>query len=182
MQPLKRLFREKYQLTNYQIALLGYFYKTVLSEVSKLLIIGLLFGQHLEELLITLSVMIVLRCFTGGLHFDTYWGCLFGSILLVGLSVLVLPSLMMAFPFKVLVLLLCIVVINRIGPVISRYRPAYDEGFLNRCKWFVLIFISFYALLIYIMPNSYLLNVGAGVIILHTLQLVAAKYKRKESL
>lgn len=182
MQPIKRLLRERYQLTNYQIALLGYFYKTVLSELSKLLIIGILFRGHLEELFFVLVVMIVLRCLTGGLHFDTYLGCLLGSILLVGLSILVMPPLMVAFPFKVLGLLLCIIVINYIGPVVSKYRPPYGKELLNRCKRLVLLFISFYALLIYIMPDSYLLNVGLGVIILHTLQLTAAKYKRKESL
>lgn len=179
MQLIKRHLKEKYQLTNYQIAQLGYLYKTVFSEISKLLIMGFLFHAYLTEYLFSIAVMLILRCLTGGLHFDTYLTCLTGSIVLMGLAVIFLPPLISHLPLKSLFLLFCLLIINSIGPIVSKYRPSYSKEHLTYCKRIVLCFIFIYSLLVYVMPDTHLLNVGTGVILLHTLQLIAAKIQRK---
>ncbi|MBQ9990043.1 MAG: accessory gene regulator B family protein [Lachnospiraceae bacterium] len=181
MEAVKTHLKEKYQLTNYQIAQLGYLYKTALSEISKLILMGILFHNLFSEYLFSLAIMLVLRCFSGGLHFDTYLGCLLGSLLLMAASLLILPPLMAEFSFSFPCLLLCMLSINCIGPVTSKYRPEYSKEHLKRCKRIVLCFISFFSLLVYIMPDSRFIHIGVSVIILHTLQLMAAKYIRKEN-
>lgn len=182
MEAVKKHLKEKYRLTNYQIAQLAYLYKTIGSEISKLIIMGIVFHDYFTEYLFSLAVMLVLRCFTGGLHFDTYPGCLTGSLFLTGASILLLPPLVARFPFKALWLVLCMIIINFIGPIPSKYRPEYSREHLHRCKKIVLLFIGLFSLSVWLMPDSPFIHIGVSVILLHTLQLMAAKYKRKENL
>lgn len=81
MKTFKQLLKEKYHLSNYQIAQLTFLSKTVFSELSKILIMGVIFHKQLPLYFFSLLIMLVLRCSTGGLHFYTYVGCLTTSII-----------------------------------------------------------------------------------------------------
>lgn len=179
MEQLKRHLKETYNLSNYQLAQVSFLFKTIASEISKILIMGILFHNQLPLYLFALSVMLCLRGSTGGLHFYTYAGCLVTSALYLGLAIYILPHNMSAKSFQLIGVLLCILLCNYIGPITSKYRPDSCKEHFTQCKRFITIFISFYALLIYIMPESNYLNVGFWVIILHSLQLVIAKICKK---
>jgi hypothetical protein len=66
---IKNYLREKHQISNYQIAQIEFLFKTIFSEFSKIMIIGLLFPNQLEAYLFALCIMLFMRCSTGGLHF-----------------------------------------------------------------------------------------------------------------
>ena len=70
---IKNYLREKHQISNYQIAQIEFLFKTIFSEFSKIMIIGLLFHNQLEAYLFALCIMLFMRCSTGGLHFYTYF-------------------------------------------------------------------------------------------------------------
>lgn len=179
MEQVKRHLKDTYHLSNYQIAQIIFLFKTIASEVSKILIMGILFHNHLTLYLFALVVMLFLRCAMGGLHFYTYIGCLLTSTLYLWLAIYILPYISMAKYLQIATLLLCILICNHIGPIISKYRPDCCKERFNQCKNFICKFIFFYALIIYIIPENKYSLVGFWVIILHSLQLIIAKIRKK---
>lgn len=179
MEQLKRHLKDTYQLSNYQIAQAFFLFKTMASEISKILIMGVLFYDKMPLYLFALFIMVFLRSSMGGLHFYTYLGCLTMSALYLWLSVYILPNITVVRFLQIAALLLCIVICNQIGPITSKYRPDCCKEHFEQCKQFILRFIFFYALILYIMPENQYLSVGFWVIILHSLQLTVAKIQKK---
>lgn len=179
MEKLKKHLKDTYQLSNYQIAQLAYVLKTFTSELSKMLIMIILFHRQLPAYLFSLFIMLFLRCSTGGLHFYTYIGCLLASITYIYFAIFILPTLLLPAFMQLLLLLLCVVVCYHIGPVVSKYRAKPSQTLFTRGRNTTCTFIFIYALILYIMPANHLMNVGFWVIILHSLQLIIAKIKKK---
>lgn len=180
MEWLKQHVKDNYHLSSYQIAQISFLFKTLFSEVSKILIMGIAFRDQLSLYFFALFVMILLRSCMGGLHFYTYPGCLAVSVLYLWLAVYMLPLFPVTIYIKLILLLLCALTGNLIGPVISKYRPESCRKHFTQCRQFSTIFILFYALILYIMPEtSQYLSVGFWVIILHSLQLIAAKIRMR---
>lgn len=180
MKTFKHYLKEKHNLSNYQIAQLAFLGKTVLSEISKVLIMGIIFYKHLPLYFFSLLIMLVLRCSTGGIHFYTYIGCLAASIIFLWSVIVLLPIIIVPLSVQLILLLLCILSCYSIGPIPSKYRPPYSNTFIQKCKLIISIFIFLYTIVLYIIPGSPYLNVGFWTIILHSLQLTIAKYIRKE--
>lgn len=179
MEKLKKYIKEKYNLSNYQIAQIVFLFKTILSEVSKILIIGIAFYNRLPLYFFALFILLFLRCSTGGLHFYTYWGCLLTSALYMVLAIYILPIIPVSKYLQLLIVLACILLCNHIGPIISKYRPAECKKQFGKCKNFISIFLFFYAIILYVIPENVFLIAGFWVIILHSLQLFVANFLRK---
>ena len=179
MELIKKYLKTKYQLSNYQIAQIAFLFKTLLSELSKMIIMGIIFHKHLTLYLFALFVMLFLRCSTGGLHFYTYWGCLACSITYIALALWVLPPITLPTYIKLLLLVICILVCNSIGPIVSKYRPTPSEELYTRGKNTTCKFIFIYSLALFIIPENPYLIVGFWTIILHSLQLIIAKIRKK---
>nr|WP_318686134.1 accessory gene regulator B family protein [uncultured Acetatifactor sp.] len=179
MENIKKQIKEKYHLSNYQIAQIVFVFKTFGSELSKMLIMGILFRNRLPQYFFALLIMLLLRCSTGGLHFYTYPGCLIGSAIYLGLSVFILPDITPPKYLQLLMLAGCILTCYLIGPVTSRYRPDPAPDYSRRFRNFTCLTIFFYALFSYIVPEGSLTSAGFWVIILHSLQLCAAKIQKK---
>ncbi len=180
MKFLKNYLQKKYGYSNYQIAQLEFFFKTIFSEASKMVIMGILFRNHFSEYLFALCVMLGLRCTTGGLHFYTYFGCLFTSIVYLALAIYIFPPFKLISYIQSLLLLVCFILCYLIGPITSKYRPPIPDKPYRRFRAITCGIIFAYAVLLYIIPQGPHLTVGFWVIILHTLQLTVAKLYRKE--
>lgn len=179
MDKVKTYLKDTYQLTGYQATCVIFFFKSTFSEVSKTLIMALLFHNHLPEYFFALFIMLFLRCSTGGIHFYTYWGCLLMSICYMAFSIVLLPMLRLPLPIQVIMLVLSMITCYCIGPVVSKYRK---EATPERKLHFRLIasgFILVYTILLMFFPKVELLYVGFWVIITHSLQLIVAKIRKK---
>lgn len=181
MVPVKTILKEKYGLSFYQADQVFFVCKTLGSEFSKLLIMGILFQNRLSYYFFSLLVMLVLRCLIGGLHFYNYWACLVSSILYLLCAIYVLPNINIPSHLQLIALSACIGVCYLIGPIASKYRPNACRKNFKRNANLACKFIFFYALLLYIIPENNYSIVGFWVIILHSLQLLAAKiYERRQ--
>ncbi len=181
MNQLLFYIQNKYEYNNYQIAQLKYLFKTIFSEISKIIIMGILFFHNLNFYLFSLLVMLCLRCCTGGFHFYTYWQCLGLSIVFLFFPAIVLPRFFLPFLLRMALLSACSLCCYTIGPVPSKYRPPLAYQNIKRCRRLVGGYIIFYSVLIYLFPENPLFNAGFWIIILHTLQLMAAKARKEES-
>ena len=179
MSTIKLVLKEKYNLSNYQIAQLVFLLKTLSSELSKTLIMGILFRKYMSLYLFALLIMLCLRCTTGGLHFYTYLSCLAASTVYLWLAVIFLPSFMLPKTFRLVSLLCSLLICYYCCPVPSQYRPEYPQSLITRCRKTVCSFVFTYTLILYIIPDSQYLQVGFWVIILHSLQLLVAKIQKK---
>lgn len=179
MEAVKQYLKNTYQLSNYQVAQLAFLAKTIFSELSKIIIMGFLFHNHLAAYLFALFFMLFLRCSTGGLHFYTYRDCLAASILYIWLAIAVLPRLTFPLYLKILFLLISILTCRLIGPVVSKFRPKPSAQHAKRCKNITCIFIFIFSILLYIIPDNPYMIIGFWIIILHSLQLLVAKIRKK---
>lgn len=179
MDKVKTHLKETYHLTGYQAAQVIFLFKSLFSEFSKMLIMGILFHQHLPEYFFALFVMLFLRCTTGGIHFYTYWGCLLMSISYVGSSILVLPWIPLVLPIKVAFLIGAMNTCFIIGPIASKYRPEAPQKQITRFRILSSGFILLYTIVMTIFPQVAILNIGFWVIIMHSLQLIVAKILKK---
>lgn len=180
MEQVKSYLKNTYELSNYQIAQIFFLYKTIFSEVSKILIMGFLFHGKLPLYIFALFVMIVLRSLMGGLHFYTYLNCLLASAIYLGLAIYVLPHIPIVLNLQIILLLFSILICNHIGPITSKYRPESCKRYFTQYKRLATVFILLYTLILYIMPrNNPYLCVGFWVIMLHSLQLIIAKLQAK---
>lgn len=176
---IKKYLKEKHHLSNYEIAQIEFLLKTISSELSKMIIMGILFHKHMVLYLFALCIMIYLRSTTGGLHFYTYIGCLTTSILYIGLATILLRNIVLPVYLQLTILFICILTCYWIGPMVSKYRQEPSPQKFCQCRNITCIGIFIYALITYIMPENQFITVGFWIIILHSLQLLTAKIRKK---
>lgn len=179
MKTIEQHLKEKYHLSSYQIAQLTFLGKTFFSETIKILIMGIIFQKYFLLYSFALFIMIILRCSTGGLHFYTYLSCLFTSTIYIWLAIILLPKILIPLNLKIVLLLISILAVTILAPFHLNTDP-HSVTILSEDakKRFLILFL--YKLILYIMPKSTYLTVGFWIIILHSLQLMTAKYTRKE--
>ena len=176
---IKQFLKERYNLSNYQIAQIAFFFKNIFSELSKMLIMGILFHRHLKMYFFLLVLMCLLRSFSGGIHFYTYKNCLICSVVYMWIAISVLPNIVLPWHARLFLLHACIMVCYCIGPVLSKYRTHFPQKRLYYCRNVTCLIICIYAFIMFIIPeNPYLIS-GFWMIILHSLQLSAAKIQTK---
>ena len=176
---MEKFLKKYYQFDDYQVALLQFIGKTFLSEISKLLIMGIIFRDRLDLYAAAITVMIFLRTATGGLHCKRYISCLLASFTYVFLSIMVLPLIPVNKVFQLILLFICMLSTYSIGPVTSTVHLPLTDGLVKRVKIRAFLFIFFFIVVTYIVPESPYITVGFWVIILHTLQLGAARIIKK---
>ena len=81
MNNFKANIKQKYNISNYQAEQIIFVIKSLGSELSKMLIMGILFRNEILLFLFQLIFMCFLRSFSGGFHFYSYWSCLLASVL-----------------------------------------------------------------------------------------------------
>lgn len=172
---MHEFLKREYQFSDFQIAQLNYLWKTMASEISKLLIMGIIFKDILGIYIFAVVVMMLLRSATGGLHCHTYISCFFVSLTYMFLSLIVLPVFPVNKLLQMVLLFACILCNYFIGPVTSKYRRPMSEKTIRRVQGQAFVIIFFYLILMYITPESPYITAGFWVIILHTMQLIAAK-------
>lgn len=177
---MREMLKKQYQFSDFQIAQLEYVGKTVASEVSKLLIMGLLFHDRLGLYLFAMAVMVLLRTSTGGIHCSKYISCLIVSITYVFLSLYVMPLIPVNKLMQMILLFACILCNYFIGPITSKVRRPLPEKTVKRVRMQAFVIIFFYLTLTYIVPESPYITVGFWVIILNTMQLIVAKLLKKK--
>lgn len=176
---MHELLKEQYEFSDYQIAQLEYLAKTLVSEFSKLLIMGIIFSNVLGIYIFAVSVMLLLRTATGGLHCKKYLSCFLVSFSYMFLSLIVLPCIPVNKVFQLIFLFICMLGNYYIGPVTSTVHAPLRDQLVKRVKLQAFLIIFFYLTITYIIPESPYTIAGFWVIILHTLQLVAARITKK---
>lgn len=172
---MREFLKTQYQFSDFQVSQLQYLWKTLASEFSKLILMGILFHNILGVYTFAVMIMMLLRSSTGGLHCRTYLSCFLVSFSYMFLSLAVLPVIPVNKLVQMILLFVCILCNYYIGPVTSEFRRPMAEKARNRVRGQAFLIIFFYLVLTYITPENPYITAGFWVIILHTAQLAAAK-------
>lgn len=173
---IQAYLKTEFGYSDFQIAQIKYALLCILSESSKLIILGIFF-YNMDKFSLYLWATIVLctlRTATGGLHYNHYWSCLLMTFLFFFAGILILPMLPLMMYGHILLLGVCIGINYRYAPIVSSYRPIPDGVSVKRSKMQSFVFITIYALLMFIIPENPFLTVGSWIIILQSLQLFVA--------
>lgn len=179
MNRIKEYLKRKYGLSNYQVAQLAFVFKTASAELSKILIMGIIFHSNLKLYTFLLIIMCSLRTFSGGLHFSTYTRCLLASSMYIGSIISILAQITLPMYVRLFLLTFAIIACYTIGPVLSKYRTHFPERQLYLCRNITCFIIFIYTIIMYIIPENSYLVAGFWMIILHSLQLYVAKIRKK---
>ena len=180
MQTLKLMLKEYY--TPKEIAILRYIYLCFTYETSKFLIMFIFFtilGLH-KEYCIAILALLSIRNFLGGLHFEHYWSCFLFTFLFMGTGIWLSLNVSLPRDIELVILILSVITGFLIGPVISTKRRALSkkQSIIYRlCGTFILLI--YFTLFTFKKTFPYS-NIYFWVIVLQTLQLIFAKYLRKE--
>ena len=175
MKYIERRLTESKKYTRYQVQKIMYVIKTLSADISKVILLGIIFHNHFLSYIVAMTVLFPLRSFSGGIHNNTYIGCFLTSLTYFLLSIIVLPQIALSFSIKILLLTACIILCEWIGPVTSKYRPPLSQAKISICKSITATTIFMFILIANIIPSSPYITVGFWVVILHTLQLIIAK-------
>ncbi len=117
----KHIVTQSSSLTEDQTDLIRYAIETMLGELSKLVILSLLFGiaNSLGAFWISFLYFSILRLLAGGFHFKTYFSCLIGSAVMYG--AIILGASFSFIPLS-LALITSIIILHRYTPVIPLNR------------------------------------------------------------
>ena len=176
MEHLQNYIQIKYDFTDYQMAQLRFFTVTLLSELSKFLIIGLFFIYDIRLYLWTIVVFQIVRSTTG----RTYAGCLLLSLAFMVIIIKVLPLFTPVLFARILMLMICAAVSFIIGPVTSAKHLKLSNNTRFRLRLKVIAVIAVYIFVMCMKPDSRYIITGFWTIILNTFQLGVAKTIKKE--
>lgn len=180
MKYLENRLRATEKYTNYQIQQILYLVKTFSSEFSKSLVIAFLFRKHLDAYAVVMITLLLLRSYSGGLHFHTYMGCLIATTCYFSLAILILPQITVPFSVKMLCLVFCMILCDRVGPVTSEYRPPLAPDRITHFRNITITLIFLFIVIFCLIPEHPYTTIGFWVIILHSLQLVIAKLQAQK--
>ncbi len=181
MNKLFKYIQENMEYSDYEIAMLKYQLTAFSYDISKLVIMAILFFflDLFPQYCIAVITLLLLRTTTGGLHFKTYIGCLLFTLCFFITAVSILPQFKIHQLTIIILLYICILIVNIIGPITSNYRPIPNGILIKKCKRNAGNFIFLYSLFTIIIPLNQYIITGFWVIILQTLQLVFAYIHKK---
>lgn len=175
MKSIEQRLTESKKYTRYQVQKILYVIKTLSADISKVIILGMIFHNYFLFYIVAMTVLFLLRSFSGGIHNNTYIGCFMSTLIYFLLSIVILPQITISFSIKILLLTACIVICEWIGPITSKHRPPLSLAKISICKSITVTNIFLIILITNIIPSSPYITTGFWVVILHTLQLIVAK-------
>lgn len=176
----KTVRQEYAKLTHAQQRAIYWTFYIIGSELSKLIILFIIFsllGKQLEFIL-TAIILLPIRCNAGGLHLQTYWGCLIATILFFLCAIVPLPIL---FPINVQLalslLLLCAILNTCLGPVINPTRPSLSASQIKKSRICITLTFLLYGIILLVTRNVEKWSCCIWILVLQTIQLILAKCK-----
>ena len=162
-------------------AKLNYFFSCIVYEGSKNILFLLFFTitGHLKEFLYSILILLPLRIISGGLHFKHYLSCFAFSFGYFYLVTVPLNDLIPTYEFTIFALCICIFINFHIGPITSDTRPLLSAEDISRGKFHIFIATFYDMILTALFYDTALAPIGFWTIMLHSMQLVIAKLRKK---
>lgn len=156
---------------------IGYALQTILGDASKLGILFILFsvlGFPIEFTFAAMSLA-VLRPYTGGLHFETYRGCLLFSLGFFSITVPLARFVPLSLSSAQILCGLSLLIILIRAPITSPKRPRYNKEQRLKFKALGIGFVWLHMAAIGVFGMNGYLNAAVWVILAQSVQLLFAQ-------
>lgn len=171
-------------MTNEDSQKICYALNVILQESIKLILLFAIFIiiNKLNLFLFSLSILISIRTFSGGFHFESNIKCFFVSLIFFLLSCsLSQVAINVPISYYHIAALLSIIIIAIGAPKPSKNRPIRSIKRKQNLKILSIIFtILWYYILFFYVKNSYLLKCGMLTIIMQSVQLLNINKLRRD--
>lgn len=162
-------------------AKVNYVISCIIYEGSKIFLFFVFFSyiHQLNSFFYCLIMLLPLRIISGGLHFKHYTSCLCFSFLYFCMAIIILAPFKLPLGISIILLTVCTVINYKIGPVTSNSRPQLEPEEIKKGKLNIFIATCYELILTILFFDTLLSTVGFWTIILHTLQLIIASFRKK---
>lgn len=170
----------KTELTDYEKAILLFYLKGTLSDLSKALIFFFIFyilGLH-KELLYGIVFLILFRVFSGGIHCKTYLRCLLLSFVILSTGTILGKYLILPKYLMIILSVSCGIIICLLSPVLAPTRPALTKEAVNSAKLKEGVIVGAFTLVLLLIETNVTINIGFWFLVLHAIQLSIAYIRR----
>lgn len=176
--------QKTYGYTDFQIGQIRYVIMSLLSEFSKLFIMGIFFySTHMFGEYITAAfILCMIRTGAGGLHFKHYITCFLFSFGIFFAGITMGVHFSCSKLYALVILTICIIIHFLCAPIVSSYRPTPSGVMIRKSKRQSFIIITLFAIALYVIPENTYTNTGFWIIVLQSLQLVVAKLTNERRL
>lgn len=170
---------KEHNYTDYQIKVVRYVLKSLFSEFTKFIIMGIFFFAFSYQLqyLWCMLIFALLRRYSGGLHCNTYLSCLLVTFLYMVSCIMILPLYTPPRLMQLALMVAAIVIMYKTAPVPSQYHAELSSQQTFRYRTFLLTIVFSYFIALFIIPSNQYILCGFWVIIIHSIQLLIAYIK-----
>ncbi|WP_420862987.1 accessory gene regulator ArgB-like protein [Tissierella carlieri] len=174
---LHRYFKKEFNLCELDSIKLKYSLELIIGEVSKLTILFFLFWTlgKTADFIYCSSVLLIIRLFTGGLHFKTYGECLIFSGAFFYITIFLKSNIRIDFRIVLILFMFSLITTIIFAPICSKSRP--DFSYKRRWQFKLIGTISIlihFGMYFFTHKNPYFIN-SVWVITLQSIQLLIAK-------
>ena len=161
---------------------LKYSLEIILTDLSKFIILLLFFSLIGKPtfFILTFPFLSLLRLFTGGLHFKTYFGCLSFSFAFFLIIFFCSIYIHLDDIDIVLILLFSLITIYTVAPIPSKSRPKYNSKKLLKFKSLAILIVLLSVLIFYLTHKSPFLVSQIWVMLFGSIQLLISKEVTKD--
>ena len=174
---IHKYFKNEFNLSELNSIKLRYSLELVIGDLSKCIILLGLFsilGRAADYLYSSLALL-MLRSFTGGLHFKTYIKCMIFTGFFFCISILLKTHISLNFTILSTLFILSSSIIILFAPLCAKSRPDYSSQKRNQFKFISIILLSFHFIsYLFASKNPYLIN-SVWVMSLQSFQILIAK-------
>lgn len=181
MKKFLNYIQKRCNYTDYQIEVIRYFFLSIGSDVSKLLII-LGFSAIIDCFglcLLSLTTLVFLRTSGGGFHCEHYLTCLLFSFSFTFGSIFLTNNITLNKPIIVLGMIISFIVAYKLVPIVSYHRPEPPEELIKRSRIINFSFLILCAFAVFVFYQNQYCALLFWVCILHTAQLILALLNKK---
>jgi accessory gene regulator B len=174
---LHKYFTNEFDLSELDSIKLRYSLELIISDLSKCIILLVLFSilGKTPDYVYSLLALLMIRSFTGGLHFKKYIGCMIFTGLFFCISILLKTHISLNFTVLSTLFIFSSFTIIYFAPLCHKSRPNYSNQKRNKFKLISIILLSFHFIsCFFASKNPYLIN-SVWVMSLQSFQILIAK-------
>lgn len=176
MQKILRMAYENAELSAKEQKFMTFRLKCMLYDISKVILFIAFFTaiHKLDSFAYAFLIFFPIRQVSGGLHFKHYMSCLIFSFVYMYAAVVLLAPMKLALAAVIPILVVCAVIIYKIGPILAPTRPALSRQEFAEQRQKAFKIVCYEIVLTILFFDSDLASAGYWTIILHTMQLLIA--------
>lgn len=175
---IQRYFEDEFSLSSIDSIKLRYSLEVIFNEVSKLIILLIIFSilGFTTDFIYSVIALLSIRPFTGGLHFKSYAECFIFTVFFFSASLFLKNNIILGPHYLILLFIFSLFVILLVAPISGENRPANSNKKLFKFKLtgITVLTIHFVLACLFTIKHPYIIN-STWVFALQSIQLLIGK-------